>query len=386
MDEATLTALIQEELDGARPNPIAPRQRIIDHLETAGVYSSGAARYYTSFAGFRIFEPRHAAGRAVEVARKRASAGEGARWIIKILSATTARVRLIVEIGGIEVTGRPLRFGDITLTSGDHLPRTEVSQRMTASARTESVYDTGVAYAWCEIDRTDIWAVKRPAQDKRPDPFLPLRTLTARLAAIREASPILLRLWSEHIDPDLDELFGTRGWGQPSQDAAGPWYSEEITSEDISTLERLYRLTGPHAKVVDIALRRVNLGRRRISPGDAALDVGIALEALMGDPSSNTDMTYKLRLRTALFLAETLDARRALSEDVSDLYKLRSKVAHGGEPKGDAYSVARRGAEIAREVLHKLIDQPAIPNWAEWELWGGDPAKVVPAEPLAESV
>lgn len=378
MDELVLTALIQDELAATGPRPDRRYQRIADYLGTCAPYATETSRYAATLAGFRRFEPRNAASKAVDVARDRESAAEGARWLIKVLSSARARVRLVVEVGGIEVTGRNLVIGDMTLTPGERLPRTAFSDRMIASASIDSILHPGLAYVYREIERTDLWSTKRPSTDKRSDPFEPLRTFAVRLAIIKEASPAVLRVWSEHLDPDLDVLFGTNGWGQPGHDAATPWYPEEVTPDDQPMLERLYALTGPFAKVIDIALRRINLGRRRVSPGDTAIDAAIALEALLGDPNGNSDMTYKLRLRTALFLADTLDDRRALSNEVRSLYTLRSKVAHGGEPKGDAYGIAARGVQIVREVLHKLIERAAMPEWAEWELAGGDPASLPP--------
>jgi hypothetical protein len=259
---------------------------------------------------------------------------------------------------------------------------------MFASVAAESLHETGISYIYQDIERTDLWTTERPRRDTRPDPFSSLRVFAARLAIIREASPAVLRVWSEHLDPDLDRVFGMKGWGQPGQDAAAPWYPEEIRPDDVPLLERLYGLTGRHQKVIDIALERINLGRRRVSPGNTAIDAAIALEALLGDPSSTSDMTYKLRLRAALFLADTLEGRRTLSKEVRDLYGLRSKVAHGGEAtNGATHAVAARGVEIVRELLHKLVEQPGgLPDWPDWELAGGDPAGLMPSSTETQDV
>ena len=379
MDEARLTTLIQDELDSSGSGPGLRYQPLADYLQGVSPYGAGVTLYAARLAGGLRFEPRNAAAKAVNVARDRDSAAAGAAWLIKVLAARDARVRLIIEVGGVEVTGRDVKVGAMTLTSPERLPRTPFSERMIATGARDDLYDTGLAYLYQEIDRADLWTPSRPKLDG-PDPFQPLRTLASRLAILRDASPVVLRVWSEHLDPDLDELFGAKGWGQPGQDAAAAWYAEEVTPDDEATLARLYALSGSFAKVIDIALGRINLSRRRISPGDQAIDAAIALEALLGDPGSNSDMTYKLRLRTALFLGKTLDARRSFSKDVRALYALRSKVAHGGDPpKGEAYGVAARGVAIVREVLHALIKRSSMPDWAEWELAGGDPDLLAPA-------
>lgn len=373
MDEKLLTALIAEELAGTSLGAARRYHWIVEHLERSVAFPEGATRYAVSLTGSRPFEPRNAAAQAVDIARGRDSAAAGARWLMKVLSSTSADVRLYLEVGGIEVSGHDVAVGDMTLTAGERLPPSPFTERMIETAGSDSAFQTGVAYIYRTIKRTDLWATKRPRRDRAPDPFEPMRTLAARLAIIGDASPAILRVWSEHVDPDLDACFGTKGWIQPGQDAAAPWYPEEVTPEHQPTLDRLYALTGSFSKVFDIALRRINLGRRRVSPGDTAIDAAIALEALLGDPNSSADMTYKLRLRCALFLAETLDGRRAISEEVKALYALRSKVAHGGEPKEGAQAVAARGVQIVREVLHKLLEHSVMPEWAEWELAGGNP-------------
>lgn len=381
MNEKLLTALIAEELAGTSMGAARRYHWIVEHLENSEAFPEGATRHAVSLTGSRPFEPRNAAAQAVDIARGRDSAAAGAGWLIKVLSSTTAEARLVLEVGGIEVSGQDVAVGDMTLTAGERLPPSPFTDRMIATAGSDSVFQTGVAYIYRTIERTDLWATKRPRRDRAVDPFEPMRTLAARLAIIGDASPAILRVWSEHVDPDLDACFGTKGWDQPGQDAAAPWYPEEVTPEHQPTLDRLYALTGPFSKVFDIALRRINLGRRRASPGDTAIDAAIALEALLGDPNSSADMTYKLRLRCALFLADTLDGRRVLSEEVKALYALRSKVAHGGEPKDGAHAVAERGVQIVRDVLHKLLEHSVMPSWSEWELAGGNP--VLLAKPTA---
>ncbi len=387
MEEITLVERIQDELDAAVGDSSSCK-RLAEYVATDIAYAAGQGRYAVKIGGYRQFQPINAALAAFDLARSSGSAAEGARWLIKVLRASSARVRLILEVGGVEVTGPDVILRGMTLTRGSRLPHTETSVRMFASVAAESLHETGISYIYQDIERTDLWTTERPRRDTRPDPFSSLRVFAARLAIIREASPAVLRVWSEHLDPDLDRVFGMKGWGQPGQDAAAPWYPEEIRPDDVPLLERLYGLTGRHQKVIDIALERINLGRRRVSPGNTAIDAAIALEALLGDPSSTSDMTYKLRLRAALFLADTLEGRRTLSKEVRDLYGLRSKVAHGGEAtNGATHAVAARGVEIVRELLHKLVEQPGgLPDWPDWELAGGDPAGLMPSSTETQDV
>ena len=79
--------------------------------------------------------------------------------------------------------------------------------------------------------------------------------------------------------------------------------------------ERYLKMEGPLRRSMDIALDRLNLARRRRSPGDQAIDSGICLEALLGDDSPQ-ELTYKLKLRAALLLGSTVTERREIREAV----------------------------------------------------------------------
>jgi Apea-like HEPN len=60
----------------------------------------------------------------------------------------------------------------------------------------------------------------------------------------------------------------------------------------------------------------------------------IAAEAVLGDPTSKTELRYKFALRAA-FALEPIDAkrRRGIFEDMKRAYDVRSAVVHGTVPK-----------------------------------------------------
>jgi Apea-like HEPN len=135
-------------------------------------------------------------------------------------------------------------------------------------------------------------------------------------------------------------------------------------------------MDGQQRRSLDVALDRLNLARRRRSPGDKAIDAGICLEALLGDDSPQ-ELTYKLRLRAALLLGTTLDERRKIRDDVRDLYDLRSSVVHGRvrRPKDTLLDGqhASRGLEICTQAVRAIVQRNARPDFAAWELTGGPP-------------
>ena len=82
-------------------------------------------------------------------------------------------------------------------------------------------------------------------------------------------------------------------------------------------LDRAIRLFKSYDNVVEgdrarirLALDRFDRAMRRQYPGDAALELAIALESLLGD--SSTELTWKVSLRSALLAGGTKSERRDL--------------------------------------------------------------------------
>lgn len=152
-----------------------------------------------------------------------------------------------------------------------------------------------------------------------------------------------------------------------------PHFAEEIRPEAIEWVDRYLQLTPDVKRICDVALERLNLARRRTSPGNIAIEGAICLEALLSGEDSG-DLTYKLKLRAALLLATDLEQRRAIQKTVGDFYKLRSRTVHGDVIKaGDAqlHTCAAKGLEICARVLRKIVERNEKPVPSDWELMGG---------------
>jgi len=91
----------------------------------------------------------------------------------------------------------------------------------------------------------------------------------------------------------------------------------------------------------------------------AFLDYAIALETLMLPDQETEGLTYRLKLRTAHFLAQSLEDRERLSKAIGSLYRTRSRIVHSG-----SLEVADRDLRhlrfltkncIIRALLHRRI-------------------------------
>ena len=259
------------------------------------------------------------------------------------------------------------------MTSESGLPWVPVEASFPREQRPPDWDQTGLAYAY-SVSSSNVWATERPKWDV-PYPYVEHRQLADRLSIVPHTGAMITRTFTEILDPDAAKVHVIRSWGAPGQDAAAPYGPSAITKDHEDLLARLFALGGTHGKVIDVALRRLNLARRRMSRGDSAIDTAIALEALLTTPEEKSEIAYRLKLRAALFLETDIAARTAVRSQVNELYALRSEVMHAGTPrKKDPHQIVDLGLDVAQRVVEKIAGLGDLPSWPAWEIAGGDPA------------
>ena len=133
-------------------------------------------------------------------------------------------------------------------------------------------------------------------------------------------------------------------------------------------------------KGMDIAVKRLRSSIERYMPYDREklLDLTIALEAIYLNDGDNKELTYRLALRAARLIGTTFDDRKQIFSVVRDLYKYRSKVAHGE----DLTSLKKADQERLVKVMNKapLILKESIVQM----LSGNGPIGLKNNEKLAE--
>lgn len=142
-----------------------------------------------------------------------------------------------------------------------------------------------------------------------------------------------------------------------------------MDSAAIAWVERFLALRGEVRDVVEVALTRLSLARRRFKAGDKALDGSICLEALFGD--SQGEMTHKITVRAARTLRSTLADRRDVAQAIKAFYKLRSKVAHGrltSMKETEQYEIAKTGLDLALEAARITVTTGALFNTMDVDL------------------
>lgn len=129
-------------------------------------------------------------------------------------------------------------------------------------------------------------------------------------------------------------------------------------------------LSPPQRQRVAVPLRRLGLALRRNWEADTALDLGLALEVLLGaGRDSDASIGFTLRIRATRLLRHDLESRKALDRLIRDLYKLRSRAAHDGVLPTTvsgvpAQDLLTQGAALVAEVATHVILN-GEPNWTD---------------------
>lgn len=112
------------------------------------------------------------------------------------------------------------------------------------------------------------------------------------------------------------------------------------------------RFKGDKFKNIKSCFERFNSAYSKTS-GDKFVDYVISLEALFSKKDDPRDgMTHRLALRSSRFLANDIDGRKQIYDDIKDLYGERSSIVHGSE-EADIDIIKMRG--YMRKCIKKYL-------------------------------
>jgi len=163
--------------------------------------------------------------------------------------------------------------------------------------------------------------------------------------------------WPGHPAFGSNPALGTASW-EPKRGVDGARY--ELLEEDVQPLTDLVGslVNGAQHKRLPVALERFRLAYERARPEDKLIDYWIALEALFSPPDSR-EVTYRIALRAAYFIASLPEEREQAFTALRDHYGTRSDVVHGRKPKRDVKVAAEAVEEYLRRALRKIVSDPA---------------------------
>lgn len=294
-------------------------------------------------------------------------------WYRNVRATRRTPIRIMAEVRGLKITAPHSFSNGVTLHPISEAPgsyRPTRFNNLSASSFEELVL-TVASFDVGDVDAGDSEAGH--AEYARISELM-RRTVSACVLG-GETSPTLTTTWLEFVDPELQRAeFGfvsmmSKHEGRHAQ------FPADATPETIAWVEKYVNLPQEVAEHCDVAIERLNLARRRMKPGDQAIDGCICLEALLSGKGGQSELTHRVSLRTALLLGRTLQDRQDIYERVKRFYTLRSKMVHGQvrSAKNTDGQIATDGLSLCLDALRAIIEGGAKPQPEEWELAGGPP-------------
>ncbi len=355
-------------------------------------------------AAFNIHGPNYSHSfRAVDVAptmveRIRAGASPEAvvDWLEKVLHAEHAGGLAVMALWGVTTQGRVELGHGIALIPLKQVPVSPERDYLLDPGRfspsnfpfTRSQPPT-VALLVPGIVKPFITKANQP-YDPPADPFKYRNLLDdARLAltCIGPSAPLEAGSWFQFDDLDLQDAGAHGGVMTTLHEIPGLGFEPEteITSGDAGVLvSGFLGLKGATRAKVRVSLERLNQAMRRRLPGDRALELSIALEALLtGEDEQPGEHTYKVGLRASLLVGADASERVANRAIVAAVYRLRSAVMHRGtapesigvrgQGQLPASKVVELGASVVSKAIQRVIVDGRLPDWYDLEVGGIDP-------------
>ena len=286
------------------------------------------------------------------------------KWFAKIRNITSANIDVICEITGLIIDDRVIFSNGVELLPLSLLPDRPQTRHLIQSV-TVGRGDMYGTMAAAVITKHNIAATLDHVlshQGYRDDVDIIRRTINS-FTLIDDYAPTIGISWSEFHDDDYSAASVGYGWTGAVFDGRLADHPKKFDSNAYDRVEQFLAVPNEIQQKCDVPLTRLNLARRRKTPGDQAIDGCIALEALLGDRQFG-DLTYKLKLRASRLLGDNLEKRREIGLSVGKFYSLRSKVVHGqsaGISQQDQKD-ADRGLKICSEVLEKIVSSAQLPD------------------------
>jgi hypothetical protein len=309
------------------------------------------------------------AANAIEVAAERGSV-EAVAWLYRLFAIRgSTSIRYVAELYGLKLDERVRLSNGVTLVPLDELPSSENADAVKAQfvmlPGPQNFRMERAIGAYLECD--NIPETQTITGDSRSDI---LESTVRAFTLVDDMAPVIGTTWSDFLDPDLVLAEHGRMYGGSRIEGGLPTIGKEVDDYALRWVEQYLALPPDMRARLDIPLARLNLGRRRLSPGDQAIEAGICLEALLGDKGDRQDLSYKLRLRTARLLEKTFDPRKVIFAAVNKLYALRSRTVHGNTSRNEAEDrkVAKEGLDICARVLQTTVRMGKLVDVTELDL------------------
>ena len=369
----TLTSDIQRRIiEDARFPGSAPRM--------VWTLDGGGSGFYPHFVGLPLLRR----------ALRHSSPEEALDWLSQVLATTQATGKTIDALWGVSVDGEIQLTPSVKILRFEQTP--ECPQKQWITGNRFDLFSIGHILKLMPPSSALVMerCIKNPIRENKEtgegiteeinEAHKLLGDISLILTAIGPRAVISAGRWSVFDDPNLQEaLIGySKMGGSPEILPSRPLDYPVLDSVEAKRLVPSYlALTGEAKNKVRVALQRLNQAQLRHGLGDQAVELATAFETLLGD--GNTEMTHKIRVRSARMIGGSGQQWKKNSDIVNSMYSLRSKMIHtgsvdiGGKERiaGELISrsdVTSAAIGICAAIIRIVIDRGTIPDWSIFDI------------------
>jgi hypothetical protein len=406
MDTVALTSEVESALAelasrlhaaaNADEEPAELREAILEHELSQGIQTLLSAqsefatpRMISSLSGATGFQPQFVATMVLREARRRQSPEAAVAWLQKVLRAERAEGVAIETFWGFTPMAPESFHDDVQLVPFTGLPPSRQKEALSEPRFDSWPRLATPPFAW----QAPTAALVRPAiiqpflRDARDDSQSDIgaaysaQFADARLCLATSGPAAIIPGpgWFQYTDPDLESARLGSSTHLTHQEIK-PLTIQDVGQVDVARAAALLRqlvvLNTDQKNRARTAMQRLGLACLRRSPADRALELAIALEALLVDSAG--EHTFKIALRSAILTSTELRSRRRHRAIIEAMYKIRSSMMHSGHSSdtckvrgfGDLQTteIVSEALKITALVIQKMIGLGEPADWSSLEL------------------
>lgn len=318
---------------------------------------------------------------------------EAISWMLKVLGTKSATGSVVQALWGVSVDKEFQLTPNVQIAPFATLPDTRQKEivRQSFMQMMRAPHSGGLGFrepkavliAKVTVDPVIVDSDDLEKRDNTENFFAmnnALTDITLALTAIGPRSSLTSAKWFSFDDPDLDEAGIGSGYSWPHIEILPIWPANFPLLDPVEApqvVQDYLSLPEPVRRHVRVALHRLNQAQRRTNIGDQAVELAIALEALLGD--SQGEMTHKIKSRAARLIGGTDEVRVANAKVIGKTYEIRSNLVHTGFPdikkpptidgrKMSGKEIVNQAACICADLIKIMIKRGAIPEWRQFDV------------------
>ncbi len=286
------------------------------------------------------------------------------------------QVHEVILLAGVNIDSEFRFCNDVELIHSHSIPNRYIARNIVNNyfnsvlpfPKVHSVLIASYDQEISHISNTDMMA-------KAPVPNIPIDKLKETRLCLVLARPVGYGVHSighGSVAPDnLPFIQSSSGWSiHPFKQ---PPLSPPILEIEMKTanhlLEKYQKLSDTVKSKLAISIERFNGYCSGETLENQAIDLRICLESIFLDDDNKEQLSYRLSLRSALFLGQNLDEKQEIMRTIKKAYNFTSTVVHTGKPpkNNKNYDSLLESAKLAKRAILKIIDGGSV-CWHKLEL------------------